>query len=50
MIEKINLMLGSKKKILYKINKELTSDQIIKNDKNFKIKSFSTSLKIIKCE
>jgi hypothetical protein len=50
MIEKINLILGSKKKILYKINKELTSDQIIKNDKNFKIKSFSTSLKIIKCE
>jgi len=50
MIEKINLILGSKKKILYKINKELKSDQIIKNDKNFKIKSFSTSLKIIKCE
>jgi dTDP-4-dehydrorhamnose reductase len=50
MIEKINSILGSEKKILYKINKELTSDQIIKNHKIFKIKSFSASLKIIKCE
>jgi hypothetical protein len=50
MIEKINSILGSKKKILYKINKELTSDQIIKKHKIFKIKSFSASLKIIKCE
>lgn len=50
MIEKINSILGSKKKILYKINKKLTSDQIVRRDKIFKIRSFTTSLKIIKCE
>jgi nucleoside-diphosphate-sugar epimerase len=49
MIKKINLVLGSKKKILFKKKKELISDQIIKRDKIFKIKSFSESLKIIKC-
>jgi dTDP-4-dehydrorhamnose reductase len=50
MIEKINSILGSKKKILYEKNKELISSQIIRRDKIFKIKSFSESLKIIKCE
>jgi dTDP-4-dehydrorhamnose reductase len=50
MIEKINLVLGSKKKILFKKNNELISNQIIKRDKIFKIKSFSESLKIIKCK
>lgn len=50
MIEKINSILGSKKKILYKTNKEPTSNQIIQGDKIFKIKSFTNSLKIIKCE
>jgi hypothetical protein len=50
MIEKINSILGSKKKILYKKNKKLISDQIITRDKIFKIKSFSESLRKIKCE
>ena len=50
MIKKINLVLGSKQKILFKKNNELISNQIIKSDKIFKIKSFSESLKIIKCE
>ena len=50
MIKKINSILGSKKKILFKKNKELLSDQIVTKDRIFKIKSFSNSLKIIKCE
>lgn len=50
MIVKINSILGSKKKILFKKNKEIISDQIIATDKIFKIKSFLKSLKIIKCE
>ena len=50
MIKKINLVLGSKQKILFKKNNELISNQIIKSDKILKIKSFSESLKIIKCE
>ena len=50
MLEKINSLLGSKKKILFKKNKELTSHQIVQRNKIFKVKSFSESLKIIKCE
>ena len=50
MIEKINSILGSKKKISYKIDKKSMSNQIIKRDKIFKIKSFTRSLKIIRCE
>jgi dTDP-4-dehydrorhamnose reductase len=50
MLKKINTILKSKKKILYEKNKELISDQIVKGDKNFKITSFSNSLKIIKCK
>ena len=50
MIKKINLILGTKKKILFKKNKKLISDQIITRNRMFKIKSFSKSLKIIKCE
>ena len=50
MIKKINFILGRKKKIIFKKNNELISNQIIKRDKIFKIKSFSESLKIIKCE
>jgi len=49
MVEKINLILESKKKILYKKNKEIKYDQIITKDKSFKTTSFSNSLKIIKC-
>jgi nucleoside-diphosphate-sugar epimerase len=50
MIEKINSIIGSKKKIIFKKNKDLKSDQIIMKDKSFKTTSFSNSLKIIKCE
>ena len=50
MIIKINSILGSKKKILFKKNSELMSNQIVRRDKIFKIKSFSDSLKIIKCK
>jgi nucleoside-diphosphate-sugar epimerase len=50
MIEKINSILGSKKKILFKKNNELMSHQIVQRNKIFKVKSFSESLKIIKCE
>ena len=48
MIKKINCILGSKKKILFKKNKELISDQIIIKNKIFKTTSFSKSLKKIK--
>jgi dTDP-4-dehydrorhamnose reductase len=49
MIKKINSILGTDKKILFKKNKEIISNQIIASDKIFKTKSFSNSLKIIKC-
>jgi nucleoside-diphosphate-sugar epimerase len=49
MIEKINSILGSKKKILFEKNKDLKSDQIIMSDKSFKTTSFLNSLKVIKC-
>jgi dTDP-4-dehydrorhamnose reductase len=48
MIKKINCILGSKKKILFKRNKELISDQIIMKNKIFKTTLFSKSLKKIK--
>jgi nucleoside-diphosphate-sugar epimerase len=41
MIKKINLVFGSKQKILFKKNNKLISNQIIKSDKIVKIKSFS---------
>ena len=50
MLKKINLILGTKKKILFKKSKELISDQIVTKNRIFKINSFSKSLKIIKCE
>jgi nucleoside-diphosphate-sugar epimerase len=48
MLKKINIILGSNKKICLKKKKELRSDQIVIKDKIFKITSFSKSLKIIK--
>jgi UDP-glucose 4-epimerase len=48
MLKKINLILGSKKKILFKKSEELKSDQIVEKNNFFKITSFSNSLKKIK--
>jgi len=50
MLSKINLILGSKKKIFFKKSKELKSNQIVLRDKIFKTMLFSNSLKKIRCE
>ena len=50
MIKKINSILGNKKKIFFKKNNEPKFDQIVKCDNFFRTKSFSNSLKIIKCK
>lgn len=50
MIKKINSVLGNKKKIFYKKNNEPKFDQIVENGNFFKTKSFSNSLRIIKCK
>lgn len=50
MIKKINSILGNKKKIFFKKNNEPKFDQIVKSDNFFRTKSFSNSLKIIKCK
>jgi nucleoside-diphosphate-sugar epimerase len=47
MLKKINLILGSKKEILFKKNKQLKSDHIVTRNKIFKITSFAESLKTI---
>jgi dTDP-4-dehydrorhamnose reductase len=50
MIKKINLLLGNKKKIIFKKNNESKFNQITKSSNFFKITPFSNSLKIIKCK
>lgn len=50
MIKKINFLLGSKKKIIFKKNNEPKFDQVVESSNFFKTKSFSNSLKIIKCK
>jgi nucleoside-diphosphate-sugar epimerase len=47
MLKKINLILGSKKEILFKKKKQLKSDHIVTRNKIFKITSFAESLKTI---